>query len=358
MIITRTESYTDWVFQGAHAGEVAARVGVGLFRGSIYFRHAHDNLQSGDKVDREEFFVVLSDGTEYKLGTGLSGEKIQVVNNGVTNDGNVHLEVIGKEAIGVGVSRITRNVTISYDDGKVPVLDTEQLEDILDNLKVSLTGSMKDTAEAVKGELRTELETVVTDVKQECSTATNTVKVELTSQIKSLEESIKSLNDAAKYRAPVARWALDVTSVPMGKGYNLLELPPKSKFGSELFTYNTGTKAVNLSAAAFGVPRVMRIDVALNLSTTSDFGDADVALVIWDKNDGSIIARSLVRLDYLKVAGAGSNISCLQLGTHLYISANANSHPVTNNGVGVHLQNYGGGDITVYPGSMITLSLT
>lgn len=358
MIITRTESYTDWVFQGAHAGEVAARVGVGLFRGSIYFRHAHDNLQSGDKVDREEFFVELSDGTKYLLGTGLSGEKIQVINHGVTNDGNVHLEVIGKDVIGVGVSRITRNVTISFDDGKVPVLDTEQLNGILGSLEGSLTDSMKNTAEAVKRELRDELSTQVEDVRQECERNTMGVKSELSGQISVLESSIESLTDASKYRAPVARWAIAVTSVPSTSGYNLLETAPKAQYGSKLFTYNQTTKAVNLSADAFGIPRVMRVDLALNLSTTSDFGDEDVALVIWDRNSGAIIARNIVRLAYTKIAGSETNISCLQLGAHLYISADASTHPITQSGIGIHLQNYGKGDITLYPGSMITLSLT
>lgn len=164
MIVTRTETYTDWVYQGAHAGEQAAWIGRGLLKGSIYFRYAYDFLNKGDTVTREVSHVHLSDGSTYELGTGLSSEKITISYEGQTDSNEVTLRVDGK--LGIGVSSITRNVTISYDDGKVPVLDTDQLEGVLDELSSSLTASMKDTAEVVKTELRNELSTKLIDLEE------------------------------------------------------------------------------------------------------------------------------------------------------------------------------------------------
>lgn len=200
MKITRTERYTDWVFQGAHAGEQAASVGVGLFRGSIYFRHAHDNLQSGDTIDREEFFVELSDGSTYELGTGLSGEKVAITNHGVTSSGDVYLEVVGKTAFGVGVSKVYRNVTISFDDGKVPVLDTEQLNGILDNLKGSLTASMQDTADAVKKEAFDKVETMGISLKDDCNSTVKTAKAEVEGKVTALENRFESNKSDVAYQ--------------------------------------------------------------------------------------------------------------------------------------------------------------
>lgn len=192
MKVTRTERYTDWVFQGAHAGEVAARVGVGLFRGSIYFRHAHDNLQSGDTIDREEFFVELSDGSNYELGQGASGEKVSIVNHGVTSSGDVYLEVVGRDDFGVGVSKVYRSVTISFDDGKVPVLDTEQLNGILNDLKGSLTESMQNTADAVKQEAFEKVDTMGIALKDSCNSAVNSAKAEVEAKVTELNDRFES----------------------------------------------------------------------------------------------------------------------------------------------------------------------
>lgn len=192
MIVTRTESYSDWVYQGAYAGEVAASVGVGLFKGSIYFRHAHDNLREGDVVDREEFFVELSDGSTYELGQGLSSEKISITHNGVTSSGDVYLSVEGIDGIGVGVSRIYRSMTISYDDGKVPVLDTDQLNGILENLKTSLTESMQNTADAVKQEAFKKVDTMGIELKDSCTNTVNGAKSELSTKINALEGRFES----------------------------------------------------------------------------------------------------------------------------------------------------------------------
>lgn len=165
MLVTRTEMFTDWSYEGAHMGEQAATVGRGLMSGHIYFRYAYDFLDTGERVQRERSFVELSDGSTYELGSGESAEKITIIDDGITSGGEVHLEVRGKPSIGVGVSRILRHVTIEYDDGKVPVLDTDQLNGVLKQLSDSLTESMVSTAEAVKDELRTELSSKLADVQ-------------------------------------------------------------------------------------------------------------------------------------------------------------------------------------------------
>lgn len=192
MLITRTETYTDWVYQGALAGETAAWNGVGLYEGSIYFRHSHDALKPGERILREEFFVELSDGSTYPLGEGASGEKVTILNHGTTSDGSVYLEVKGNPDYGVGVYRVTQNITVEFDDGRVPVLDTEQLDEVLSQLNDSLTTSMKDTADAVRRELREELRTGVEDSKQDCNMRTEAVKNELTTSLDSLRSTHES----------------------------------------------------------------------------------------------------------------------------------------------------------------------
>lgn len=88
MLITRTEMFTDWVFQGAHAGEQAATVGRGLMRGHIYFRYADDFLKAGETIQREISFVELSDGSTYELGGSVSRVQFSVETLIAANDGN------------------------------------------------------------------------------------------------------------------------------------------------------------------------------------------------------------------------------------------------------------------------------
>lgn len=47
MLVTRTEMFTDWSYEGAYMGEQAATVGIGLMSGHIYFRYAYDFLKMG-----------------------------------------------------------------------------------------------------------------------------------------------------------------------------------------------------------------------------------------------------------------------------------------------------------------------
>lgn len=173
MLVTKTTRYTDWSFQGVHANEVGATVGNGLLFGFIYFRHSYDFLQEGDKVIREVHLVELSDGTITEMRDARQEhrvniqDKINIVSHGIQPDGTVCLQVFGKVDVGIGVSRVLRDVTVEYDDGRIPVLGDAQLGTILEQLKESLTQSMKDTAEAIKTELRNELDSRLTNTKEE-----------------------------------------------------------------------------------------------------------------------------------------------------------------------------------------------
>lgn len=192
MLITRTETYTDWVYQGALADETAAWNGVGLYEGSIYFRHSHDALKPGERILREEFFVELSDGSTYPLGEGASREKITIINHGTTSDGSVYLEVKGNPAYGVGVSRVTQNITVEFDDGRVPVLDTEQLNGVLSQLNDSLTASMKDTAEAVKQEAFARVDTMGIALKDSCDANVEAAKVAIEEKVNALDRRFEA----------------------------------------------------------------------------------------------------------------------------------------------------------------------
>lgn len=196
MLVTRTVTSTSWMYQGAQAYEKAAWVGVGLFYGFIYFRNAYDNLNKGERVLRTEFFVELSDGSTYPLGDGASREKITITNLGINPDGNVSLKVEGRDDMGIGVHRILRHDTIEFDDGRVPVLDTDQLNGILAELNDSLTTSMVNTAEAVKAELRDELQTGMIDVKDQMESSVNSkihnAREEISTEIDQDVEAVKS----------------------------------------------------------------------------------------------------------------------------------------------------------------------
>lgn len=290
MKITRTERYTDWVFQGAHAGEQAASVGVGLFRGSIYFRHAHDNLQSGDTIDREEFFVELSDGSTYELGTGLSGEKVAITNHGVTSSGDVYLEVVGKPTFGVGVSKVYRNVTISFDDGKVPVLDTEQLNGILDNLKESLSTSMQDTANAVKQEAFAKVDTMGIELKDSCNSTVNAAKAEVEAKVTALDGRFES------NKSDVARQMATLNSQWMTQAESL---------DSKIATVQVDVNNVRKELEA-GIQGLNQFNVALWQPTTGKFVGSGLTENIIDSNmvivqsdnvfthglDGSVILKA------------------------------------------------------------------
>lgn len=353
MKITRTERYTDWVFQGAHAGEVAARVGVGLFRGSIYFRHAHDNLQSGDTVDREEFFVELSDGSNYELGNGASGEKVSIVNHGVTSSGDVYLEVSGKDELGVGVSKVYRDVTISFDDGKVPVLDTEQLNGILNDLKSSLTESMQDTADAVKKEAFEKVETMGIELKDSCKSTVDSAKKDVEAQVstldtkivsvqsditnirKELEEGIKGMN-----QFNVALWQPTTGKyISSGKTENIIDTGTAIIQSDNVFTHGMDGSII-LKESVFD--RVLTITMTAGMVLSANPQGGYWYLFIGDK-DGGLITQSVFPV----MASDVRNFYQTQTSVRLFIPR-GDSHPVVSNGgVFPKLRNMNKEDITM-----------
>lgn len=228
MIVTRNERYTDWLFQGAHMHEEAATVGNGLLSGHIYFRYATDFLKEGERVLRSRSFIVLSDGSTYELGTGEVANKVTVIDHGVTSGGELHLEVRGVDGSGIGVHSITRDVTIEYDDGKVPVLDEDQLKGVIAELHDSLTDSMVGTAEAVKTELREELNTIAIDVKRECAQATEAAKVELNARITSETAALNSSVSEVSTKVNAVGAELSSAKDELGNRISLLmETAPK-----------------------------------------------------------------------------------------------------------------------------------
>lgn len=213
MIITKTTRYTDWSFQGVHANEVGATVGNGLLFGFIYFRHSYDFLQEGDKVIREVHLVELSDGTITEMRDARQEHrvniqnKVNIVSHGVQPDGTVCLQVFGKVDVGIGVSRVLRDVTVEYDDGRTPVLGDAQLGELLEQLKESLTQSMKDTAEAIKRELRDEMNTRLTTTKQELSQLVSDTDTKLANSVRDLKSTMEGyFRDAnSRYEARFAK---------------------------------------------------------------------------------------------------------------------------------------------------------
>lgn len=419
MLITRTESYTDWVYQGALADETAAWNGVGLYEGSIYFRHSHDTLKPGERILREEFFVELSDGSTYPLGEGASRDKITIINHGTTSDGSVYLEVKGNPDFGVGVSRITQNITIEYDDGRVPVLDTDQLNEVLSQLNDSLTASMKDTADAVRSELREELRTGVEDSKQECNMRTDAVKTELERKISDAEyktdtvkneltqqfatlngnvlrienelqteiSTVSSKVDDARTtldskidaqvnalrsadtrimnlvdeRIDIARWVLGQYTVAGNSGPNsgfnvLTSSAPTAQYGStSVFTYSSAAPGIKVDASYFA-NRYKLFRVDASLILEADSTfDGPVSVILMDA-DGNILSRNIQPLNMAYLA-EGRRMSSISFSNSLFFGKGTVDHPLVTKGVKVVVQNGATDRVTVAAGSYLILSL-
>lgn len=261
MVVTKTTRYTDWSFQGVHANEVGATVGNGLLFGFIYFRHSYDFLQEGDKVLREVHLVELSDGTitemrdarqEHRLNIQ---NKVNIVSHGLQPDGTICLQVFGKVDVGIGVSRVLRDVTVEYDDGRTPVLGNEQLEALLEQLRESLTQSMKDTAAAIKQELRNELDSRLTSTKEELKQLVAATDTKLATSVSNLKTTMEGyFRDAdSRYEARFQQLEATRPSVDLsGVEGRLRALEDKDR---ELSTRVSGAeaKADNASQIAQGV---------------------------------------------------------------------------------------------------------
>lgn len=285
MIVTRNERYTDWIYQGVHMHEQAATHGEGLLSGHIYYRYSHDFLKDGEEIQREKSFIHLSDGSEYELGTGLSSEKITVIYHGQTSDESIHIEVKGNPAIGVGVQSIQRAVTIAYDDGKIPVLDTDQLQGIITELHDSLSASMVATAEAVKEELRNELNTIAIDVKQECAQTTEAAKAEMVTKIDSevaevetavatVDTKLTALNENIDTRTIVGMATVGQYTIPVGSHVNILHGQfEDSRWHNPLLEYNDTLKTIKLTTGISPRNRMATFMWTGNLRIDDDYNN-------------------------------------------------------------------------------------
>lgn len=372
MIITRTERYTDWYYQGAQSTEVAATVGRGLLKGHIYYRYSHDALKEGDTLDREKSFVILSDGSEYELGTGLSSEKITIVYHGETSDKMVHIEVQGKDDVGVGVQSIQRDMTISYDDGKTPVLDTEQLNGILTKLSESLTESMKDTAESVKQELSNQIETVGIDLEAKCEKAVEASATTLRQEIKTATTGLNSAvadfnvkvqlmeNKQAEIernianRILVAEWTVGRFTMNTEDHYvNLFFAPPRNPIGdTEFFRYNAPYKSMNMVTSAFPRGRILQFSGRLSLEIGEGF-EGTISLILMNAA-GSTLARHPLWIKGSDITNAARNSHYVNFQVSTYADA---THAVCGTGVYVAAHKKGPQTVAVREDSHITMSV-
>lgn len=372
MLVTRTEMFTDWSYEGAHMGEQAATVGRGLMSGHIYFRYAYDFLDTGERVQRERSFVELSDGSTYELGSGASADKITIIDDGITSGGEVHLQVIGKPEVGVGVSRILRHVTIEYDDGKVPVLDTDQLNGILAELSDHLTDSMVDTAEAVKQELRSELSTKVADVqvnmqnvlseelaetkteiREDISEAKEELRRETTEAVKEVSDDlndwvasagqthddltrkIQEVGAAPRTRMNVAMWRTPgIYTLAKGVVTNILEHQPTVFSADPCIVWDATNKALKLVNVPTDKNKVLRITVTGGLTIdTAALGNIVVAL---RDNRGSIISQShmFIQRERMESLTVGA-----QFAIELFIGAGEATHNALTTGIRITYEN-------------------
>lgn len=381
MIITRTETYTDWIFQSAHANEVAATVGRGLLKGHIYFRYAYDILKEGDTVDREVSHVHLSDGSVYELGTGLSSEKITIVYHGLTSDGSVYISVDGH--MGVGVSSITRTLTISYDDGKVPVLDTEQLNGMLGELKGSLTESMTNTANAVKEELRSELNTKLIDLndhvgstltkhtaemKQVISSGDDalsgritSVESALTSKVSTVETTLKESIEFNKTfvlakigsKIKMGQWAIGQYTVGSGMFNNVLSAEPSFMGnGDDAFKWNSDKKSLKLDIFSSDEShRILRVAYTGNVDIPEGY-NGYLSMTIRNTAGGTL-ARQMIPL--LRSNSMLPNVENMQFYVELFIPKG--DHPIYTDGVRIEFGNNGPNGVVLRSGAALSMTL-
>lgn len=352
MIVTRTERYTDWVYQGALAGETAATVGIGLLEGHIYYQYSHDHLNAGDVILREKSFVHLSDGSEYELGTGASSEKVDITYHGQASDGSVQIDVKGRPDLGVGVQSIQRVITISYDDGKVPVLDTDQLKGILAELSDNLTSGMESTAEAVKEELRQEVANALVDGKAYADTIKSTVdasleshKTTLDSRMDSIssdlvtlstkvEEGLQGVTESISKDLPqAAKWTVGTYQVNNRQLNNILSYPPSLAEGSGAFTHSSLMRSMVLDKEYITRDRMLTITACLQFETPNDYAGF-LSVLTRKSGEQTNLARASLYVQHDVITQ-----EYIQFTLKVFIPlAEKDTHPVVTNGLtmGVH----------------------
>lgn len=361
MIVTRNERYTDWLFQAAHAGETEATHGVGLLSGHIYYRYSHDFLKEGEEIQREKSFIHLSDGSEYELGTGLSSEKITVIFHGTVSDGSVHIEVQGRPELGIGVHSIQRSVTISYDDGKVPVLDTDQLQGILTELSDSLSESMESTANAVKEELRTELNTIAIDVKQECTntvnsattalrgemnTAVDTLRTETNTAIASVDSKVDALSTYGESRIIVGQATVGQYTIPKGSHVNILYARfDNANWHNSLLHHDESKGTIKLMTGISSRNRIATFFWTGALSISDGYNNF-IEMQVRNQN-GDTLAMSHFYL--FRDAGSPSVLNRFQMSVDLFIKAN-DSAAILEDGVRIEFTRGGNNSVVLSSG--------
>lgn len=415
MLVTRQEQFTAWIYQGAHMGERAATVGVGLMDGYIYFRPSNDSIGSDERILRDKYYVELSDETEYPLGEGESAHKITIKDLGYLN-GEARVQVIGKPEVGVGVSRILRRVTIEYDDGKVPVLDTDQLNGILAELNDNLEQSMVGTAEAVKEELRQEVANSVIDTKSYCDTkiteasealstsiesvrgemrssVTNldtkvdattarldskidtsvtgmdtkvsSLRTELDSRIVLVENSVTSMDSeiesmrtdltgAIEERVRLARWSFGQYSISNTAFNNILFSAPATMSGDTVFTYNADNKSLVLNTPPTSVDRMLRLSVITTLEVPNNWAGH---LVMHVRNiAGGTQTQTIVFLN--RDHGLPQHVQNVFFETELCIPGNFENHPLYGAGFRIEFIHSKSGNVVLKSGSINMTLLT
>lgn len=371
MLVTRTERYTDWYFQAAHANEQAATVGVGLLRGHIYYRHSYDMLKSGDEVVREKSFVTLSDGTTYELGNGLSSDKVSIQFVGLTSGEEVYITVEGRPELGVGVSSVYRDVTIQYDDGKVPVLDTDQLDSILAELSDNLTGSMVDTAEKVKEELSEKVETAklettaLADVAagaardaaiREANRMMQQVSTTLNEEMDRKDRGVVSeITEKINSKSYFAAWAIGQYTVADGQSKNLTDGVPSRMEGSDKFIHNSSAKVVKFSGTHPRMNMLFRVTANISLQIDDPNTQGHLCLQLADQNGNVVHHQSMLYLS--RQNRLPQNIGNLQMSVMMFIAHDYLGHPLFNGGLRIQVANLSSGEIRVLSNSAIYFSL-
>lgn len=166
MLAVRVEECVVWSFQSAGMYDKVSTVGPrGLLEGYIYWRNSSDFLKPGDRIVRDTYYIVLTDGTKYKLGTGAVAPKMQVIDLGLMEGGETGIHVIGKPELGIGVSSVLRVVAIEYDDGRDAILDEDQLKIIMAELHDEVSKSLDNLTVDVKDEMRTEMQSLGNTIK-------------------------------------------------------------------------------------------------------------------------------------------------------------------------------------------------
>lgn len=376
MIVTRNERYTDWLFQGVHMHEVAATVGNGLLSGHIYFRYATDFLKEGEKVLRSRSFIVLSDGSTYELGAGAVASKVTVIDHGLNASGEVHLEVRGIDGSGIGVHSITRDVTIEYDDGKVPVLDEDQLKGIMSGLHDSLEESMVETAEAVKTELREELQTIAIDVKQECAQTAEATKTELNSKIdlKATElnaaigavstevttvsakvDTVKSeLVSSVSDKVRIGRWTFGQYTIGSAGFNNVLFATPTTMRGSDVFTHSGTNKSLVLNDPVTNVDRILRVSAVTTIEIPNGYAGH---LVMHIRNiAGGTQCQDMLFLN--RDHGLPQHNQFVFFDAEIFIPADISNHPIYGDGLRVEFIHSKSGANVILKSGTISFTLT